>query len=108
MRGLRTQETKKFRAFFEFVQKKAQEHNAVFFLDSGDGNDFETDTMAGEDLQGWLVPLNIADEFEAEWKDRNEDDKWVDFFCWVEWFALKSEIDVRFTAHGAFFSKKRR
>jgi hypothetical protein len=101
MRGLRTQETKKFNAFFELVQNKAHEREAVFFLESGDGNDFETDVMAGEDLQGWLVPLSKADEFEAEWKAGAEDDKWVEFFCWAEWFTRKNAIDVRFTGSDA-------
>lgn len=96
MRGLRTQETKKFNAFFELVQKRAHERGAVFFLDSGDGDDFETETMEGENLQGWLVPQNKADEFESVWKIWNEDDEWVDFFCWAEWVTRRKEIDVRF------------
>ena len=45
MLGLKTQESNKFNAFFEIVQKKASEKDCVFFLDSGDGNDFETESM---------------------------------------------------------------
>ena len=40
MLGLRTQETNKFILFFELVQEKAKEKESVFFLDSGDGNEF--------------------------------------------------------------------
>lgn len=97
MLGLRTQETNKFVTFFELVQKKASEKDCVFFLDSGDGNEFETDTMEGETLQGWLVPKTKAAEFERVWKDKEEDDTWADFFCWAEWNKKNGNIDVTFS-----------
>lgn len=97
MLGLRTQETNKFIAFFELVQKKASEKDCVFFLDSGDGNEFETDTMEGETLQGWLVPKTKAAEFEKVWNDNKEDDAWTDFFCWAEWNRKNGNIDVTFS-----------
>lgn len=96
MRGLRTQETNKFRAYMELVQNKASEKDCVFFMESGDGNDFETDSMEGENLQGWLIPFDKADVFEEVWKNKKEDDEYVDFFCWVEWFERKGEIDIKF------------
>lgn len=96
MLGLRTQETNKFITFFELVQKKAAEKDCVFFLDSGEGNDFETETMEGENLQGWLVPLSKKDDFEEIWNRKEEDDEWVEFFCWIEWFKRNGEIDVKF------------
>lgn len=96
MLGLRTQETNKFNSFFKLVQKKAAERKSVFFLDSGDGNEFETETMEGENLQGWLVPLSKVDEFEKIWKEHREDDKFIDFFCWVEWFDNRGDIDIKF------------
>lgn len=97
MLGLRTQETNKFIAFFELVQKKASEKDCVFFLESGDGNEFETDTMEGENLQGWLVPQNQAAEFEKIWKEEKEDDIWTEFFCWAEWHRKNGNIDVTFS-----------
>lgn len=96
MLGLRTQETSKFISFFELVQKKAAEKGSVFFLDSGDGNEFETETMEGENLQGWLIPLSKVDEFERIWKEHAEDDDFVEFFCWAEWVEVKGEIEIRF------------
>lgn len=96
MLGLRTQETSKFEVFFELVQNKAREKKCVFFFDAGDGNDFETETMEGENLQGWLVPLSKADAFDKVWKVHEEDDEWVNFFVWVEWFKKGEEIDVKF------------
>lgn len=97
MLGLRTQESSKFNAFFELVQKKASERNCVFFLDSGDGNEFENESMEGEDLQGWLVPKTKADEFEKVWKANSEDDEWVDCFCWAEWIIKRGNIDIMFS-----------
>ncbi|RJV72125.1 hypothetical protein DWY90_09910 [Coprococcus sp. AF27-8] len=96
MLGLRTQETNKFILFFELVQEKAKEKESVFFLDSGDGKEFETEAMEGENLQGWLVPLSKVDEFEKIWKDHKENDEYVDFYCWAEWFDNKGKIDIKF------------
>lgn len=97
MLGLRTQETNKFNAFFEIVQKKASEKNCVFFLDSGDGNEFENESMEGETLQGWLVPKTKAEEFGKVWLNNEEDDEWAEFFCWAEWSVKKGNIDVTFS-----------
>ncbi len=97
MKGLRTQESKKFVDFFQLVQEKAAEHDAVFFLDAGDGNEFTTPTMEGENLQGWLVPLADVEEFETMWLLGEEDDQWVDFFCWAEWQMTNGTITVTFT-----------
>lgn len=96
MLGLRTQETSKFNAFFEIVQKAASLKSCVFFLDSGDGNEFENESMEGENLQGWLVPKTKADEFEKVWINNEEDDEWVDFFCWAEWSIDKGRINIAF------------
>lgn len=96
MVGLRTQETSKFKNFFKLVQDRANERNCVFFLDSGDGNEFETESMEGENLQGWLVPQSKADEFEIIWRNNEEDDEWVEFFRWVEWKNQNGIIDVKF------------
>ena len=96
MRGLRTQEGSKFERFFALVQAEAEKENGVFFLDSGDGNSFSTETIEGEDLMGWLIPKSEADEFErlfSAWD--NIPDKWKDRFCWVLW-ENKESPRVRF------------
>ena len=98
MVGLRTQESKKFNTFFELVQNKAQARGAVFFLESGDGNEFETEAMEGEELQGWLIPEEKASEFDKIWREWKENDEWVDFFCWVEWSRNGNSVDVSFVA----------
>ena len=43
MVGLRTNESKKFIKFFEIVQATARRQGCVYYLDAGDGRDFEND-----------------------------------------------------------------
>lgn len=84
MEGLRTQENIKFEHFFKLVQDNARSKKCTFFLDCGEGNEFETSDMEGEDLCGWLIPDDLKDEFLSEWES-NISDKWSDFICWVFW-----------------------
>lgn len=96
MLGLKTQESNKFIEFMKIVQDEARKHNSIFFLDSGDGRDFETDHVEGEDLQGWLIPENKADAFKAIWEAGNADDDWVGFFCFATWENSNGNITVQF------------
>lgn len=85
MQGLREQETNKFEKFFSIVQNAANDKECVFFLDAGDGRDFETDALEGEDLMGWLIPKDKVSDFEKEWKTGDVSDDWSDFFVWAIW-----------------------
>lgn len=85
MLGLRTQETSKFEKYFAIVQEAAKKKDCVFFLDAGDGRDFNTDTLEGEDLMGWLVPQDKVTEFVKEWENGNVSDDWSDFYKWAIW-----------------------
>lgn len=85
MLGLRTQEKSKFEKFFAIVQDAAKKKGCVFFLDAGDGRDFETKELEGEDLMGWLIPKEKVDDFEQEWKAGDVSDDWSDFFLWAIW-----------------------
>ena len=85
MKGLKTQEGNKFNKFFSIVQKTAEEKGCVFFLDAGDGREFENETLEGEDLMGWLIPENKVSEFEPMWKQNDVSDEWSDFFVWAIW-----------------------
>lgn len=96
MQGLRTQESTKFNAFFAMIQAEAEKQDAVFFADAGDGNDFETPTMEGENMMGWLIPAKKAPEFEPLWKASDVDDSWSDFFCWAVWSKKDDTIKIRF------------
>ena len=85
MQRLRTQETNKFLAFFAIVQDAAEKKGCVFFLDAGDGRDFETETLEGEDLMGWLIPKDKLSAFEKEWQKGDVSDDWSDFYVWAIW-----------------------
>ena len=95
MRGIRTQENAKFNLFFALIQEEAKKHDALFFADAGDGNDFENAEMEGENMMGWLIPHEKAEEFEPVWKASDVDDDWTDFFRWAVW----SEEDGKITIH---------
>ena len=88
MLGLKTQENDRFKAFHSLIQEKANEQDMVWFLEAGEGHEFESETMEGEDLSGWLIPKEQAAIFEREWL-KNEGteglEKWIRFFKWVEW-----------------------
>lgn len=96
MQGLKTQESDKFVKFMELVQKEAKKTGKVFFLDAGDGHDFETDELEGEDLTGWLIPSSGAKEFEKVWKDDEVNDDWSDFFVFAVWKKDNNKIVISF------------
>ena len=43
--------------FDSLVAKTAKENGSVFFVDSGEGRELETETMSGEGLFGWLMQI---------------------------------------------------
>lgn len=96
MEGLKTQESDKFNKFFALIQAAAKEKNSVFFADAGDGKDFETPELEGENMMGWLVPTDKASEFEQVWEKDNVDDTWTDFFVWAIWERHGESIKVHF------------
>lgn len=100
MRGLCTLETEKFKNFFALVQEEAKKQDAVFFLESGDGNDYECGDLDCADLFGWLIPKADADRFEAIWKKNPHDiealDAWYDESCFVRWEMTDGNIKLRF------------
>jgi len=96
MRELRTQENKEFERFFEVVRKEAEKEGSVFFVESGEGREIITDDMDGEDLSGWLIPRNEADEFEKEWKKNDVTGKWNKFFRFAIWNEGNGKISISF------------
>ncbi len=96
MKGLRTQETNKFKKFFSIVQDAAGKKNSVFFLDAGDGNDFETDTLEGENLMGWLIPEDKLTDFEKEWDKGDVSDDWSQYYLWAIWKNAENPV-ISFT-----------
>ncbi|MDO4479055.1 MAG: hypothetical protein Q4B73_08490 [Lachnospiraceae bacterium] len=96
MRESRTPENEKFEKFFSIVRKEADRNDAVFFINCGEGNEVETDTMECEDLSGWLIPKSVADEFEPEFLADDVSEKWNDFYVFEFWEKSGDEILVRF------------
>ncbi len=100
MRGLKTNEGKKFEKFFELVQTEARKQNGVFFLSSDEGNNKETEEMEISDLSGWLIPDAQAKEFEKIWEkssDSDELDSWSEkFFTFAFWTEINGEIAIKF------------
>ena len=93
MLGLRTQESEKFNHFFELVQKAAAEEGKVFFCDCGEGREFETQDMEGEDLSGWLIPAEKAEKSRKKFEAGGKcDEKTV--FC--IWSMEGEDVFVRF------------
>jgi hypothetical protein len=96
MQGLKTHETPKFLRFWSIVQKEAQENNNVFFLECGEGRDFEDEDMECEDLRGWLIPVSLVPQFQDEWEKDSVSDDWIDYIRWAEWKHVGNEIAVIF------------
>lgn len=99
MQGLRTQEEEKFNRFWEIVQNTAKAQGKMFFLDCGEGREFFLEDMEGEDLRGWLIPLEDFAEFEIEWMKNNISDKWIDNIFWAEWENTDGHITVQFNTY---------
>ncbi len=103
MKGLKTQEGNKFIKFWKIVQETAKKQGKIFFLDSGEGRELITDTMEIEDLSGWLVPEEQADEFEKEWLQGSDkiwkNDKWDKTFRFAIWHKEGNNISIVFKTY---------
>jgi len=102
MKGLRTQESKEFNAFFKIIQDYAQTLGYVFFAYAGDGREVFAEGIEGEDMMGWLVPDEKADEFEKFWNlhpDDSDYEEWGDCFVWAEWSMDNGKIEISFNAY---------
>lgn len=85
MRGLRKQEDSKFEKFFAIVQAAAKKEGCVFFADCGEGRELETEDLSGEDLSGWLIPEDKADQFEAYFLDDDIPEEWHELITFAIW-----------------------
>ena len=87
-----------FVPFFNLVQKTAAEQNKVFFLDAGEGRDFETADMEGEDLSGWLIEKSQITVFEPQWLEGWDaiDDSFSDDFVMAKWHLDGDKVSGRF------------
>ena len=96
IKGLKTNEGQRFEKFFSIVQTAANKRNCIFFLEAGDGRDFTDADMDGEDLMGWLIPYEKADEFEQLWLKNESNEEWDEFFCFAVW-EFENSLIIKFT-----------
>jgi len=98
--GLRTQKNNKFLNFWKIVQEEASKYDSIFFLDSGEGNEIETEDINAEDLSGWLIPKNQAAEFDKLFQSFNNvaiSEKFDNFYMIASWTQAKDSITVTFS-----------
>ena len=96
MVGLRTQEGHKFEKFFALVQEEARSQGSAFFLDCGEGREFETELLCGEDLSGWLIPLAQADKFDSQFKSGVISEAWLEFVRFAQWSKTGDQVRISF------------
>ena len=94
MRGLKYPETVKFQNYFSMVQGTMYKSNCVFFLEAGEGNEFETENLEGENLTGWVIPMTLADEFEARWLADECLTEYDDYYYLVEWGGNPNHLKI--------------
>lgn len=94
MLGLRTEENNEFLNFFKLVQNEAQKQNAVFFMECGCGDVLSEENIECEDCQGWLIPVEKAEEFNKLFLAENVDEKWDEFEAWADWKKTSNGIQV--------------
>lgn len=78
------------------VQSEAALKDRVFFLDCGEGRELETERLSGEDLSGWLIPAEWADEFDAQFRSDRIEERWHAFYRFAEWEETGEGIQIRF------------
>lgn len=53
-------------------------------------------TQFNEDLMGWLIPIDMADDFKKYWLLDDVNDDWSDYFMFAIWEKDEDEIKIRF------------
>lgn len=90
---------RRFEPFFKLVQDTANKQGAQFFMDSGEGRDIVTEEFEGEDISGWLIPMEKADEFEKDWmqkQGKDMDDRWDPYFLFAIWSLVDGKVEIEF------------
>ena len=97
MVGLRTRENLKFLKYFTLIQDEASKLGKTFFLDCGEGNEYQDDEIECETLSGWLIDNENIAEFENLFINRKLiGEKWNDFVVFVDWKIENGKIEVSF------------
>lgn len=97
MEGLRTPENDKFLKFWAIVQKEAEKNNKTFFLDCGDGQEYEDENIECENLTGWLIDHKDKETFNSLFRaNASIGDEWADNIVQAKWIKNGNEITVKF------------
>jgi len=92
---------KKFDKYFALVQEAATKQGKIFFMDTGEGREHATDDMDMEDLSGWLVPVELEEEFAQEWGNNIRDEWDAPFYRFAIWSIDDSgKVQVEFKNFG--------
>lgn len=73
--------------YLNYVAEQAQKRGKIFFLDSGEGNDF-LDPKTGwyiENLSGWLINSTEREKFLAAQENGTADDDFADSYVFAKW-----------------------
>lgn len=98
MQGLWKQENIEFENFFALVQNKAKENSKVFFLCNGEGKLATYDKYEMEDMTGWLISIELANQFEKEWLANkvkaSKLNKWNHYIAYVDWKLIDGKVEI--------------
>ena len=83
-------------AFIELVNTAALQRGCEFFVSNGEGRDFETDNLIGEDLFGWLIPVEQVSAFQKEFETNTISDRWTDHMRFAIWHKTDDFITIDF------------
>ena len=92
----------KFAMYFSIVDQAAKDRDCIFFISEADGHEFYEEDMEGDDLWGWLIPRESADEFEKLWAEGKENDEWDDYFLCAEWRREADGYPVEFVDYSSY------
>ena len=96
IRGIRTEENEAFCNYFRIVQKEAEKQGCFYFADCGEGHELFMEQLEGENLSGWLIPIEKADVFEKFFLDNNVPDEWDEYWCCAEWSIEDGQVIIQF------------
>ncbi len=104
MRGVRQQkylQDRRFLNYFAKVTGAAEREGKVFFMDTGEGHEYEKSKMQGEDLAGWLIDESEAQNFEERYCSFDKS-IYYDFeeqFCFAEWEQGEDQLVIHFRSY---------
>jgi len=87
--------------FGKLLNEAAAAQELMFFVDSGEGHEMETDTALYEHVSGWLVTPEEQDEF-AKVKGRPAR-KWDEYYVFAEWRLDGDDVKIDFNRYPIWY-----